>query len=718
MSSRSSSYIAIIAIVVALAALGVSYYKVTGPEGPQGPAGPAGATGATGPAGPQGPQGTPGVSGQSFIVPGPGLNVTVLSVSIGSDRKPVVRVRLLDAGKRPIRPNDTISVRYVMGYVAKDKTQGYDRVFSYFSNIVKGQQYVYKGKTLQPALASTPQPTGDSGGAYTLVNAGVYDYKFGKALPQTYDQSQTQILGIYAEKDPIDSHGSALVNMIYEWVPNGGTPSVPASCTTTNCNKCHDPLEAHGGPRQEYTLCLVCHGSEFYDPESGNSLSFESMIMRLHDGASLPTVLGGKPYYIVGFGLGITDFSDVVWPQDVRNCGTCHSGPTGKERWYTELSREACGSCHDNVNFTTGLNHGPGIVQTSDSSCSSCHPSTMSVEFDNSAPGVHVIPTQSSQLPGVVFKITGVTGTSPGSTPVVTYTIKSHEGGAVKPSDMNSLSLTMAGPTRGYRYVYSLSDLSTKSVDAGNGAYSYTFSFAMPGNATGTYAIAIQGYQNRNIVRANGSKIAVRDAGYNDVYYAPVTDPKAVPAVAVVSRDECDSCHKDLSAHGGSRKNTTYCVLCHNAYGTDENLRPASKMPPVTIDFKYMIHRIHLGVSQSTPYIVYGFRGSVNDFSSVLYPGGLRDCSKCHIGGSQELPIPSNVLPTTVTEGETIVSSTPPTTSACTACHDSAYAAAHVATNVSMGVEACATCHAPGREAAVDSVHSGIIYANISIELP
>lgn len=33
--------------------------------------------------------------------------------------------------------------------------------------------------------------------------------------------------------------------------------------------------------------------------------------------------------------------------------------------------------------------------------------------------------------------------------------------------------------------------------------------------------------------------------------------------------------------------------------------------------------------TQLTPYIIYGFGGSVNDFTGVLFPGNLADCAKC-----------------------------------------------------------------------------------------
>jgi OmcA/MtrC family decaheme c-type cytochrome len=70
------------------------------------------------------------------------------------------------------------------------------------------------------------------------------------------------------------------------------------------------------------------------------------------------------------------------------------------------------------------------------------------------------------------------------------------------------------------------------------------------------------------------------------------------------------------------------CVLCHNPLATDAGARPAATNPPQAIDFRTMVHKIHTGENLTSDYTIYGYRGSVNNFNAVTFPGGRRDCAK------------------------------------------------------------------------------------------
>src|SRR6202011_1437529 len=189
-----------------------------------------------------------------------------------------------------------------------------------------------------------------------------------------------------------------------------------------------DQLSFHGGSRRGVDMCVLCHTPQTLDPASGVSADFKVMIHKIHDGARLPSVAAGTPYTLNG-----SDWSTVVYPADVRRCETCHSQASGAvhaANYLTKPTRVACGSCHDDVNFATGVTH-PGGPQFDDNLCSTCHIPEGEIDFDASIKGAHVIPAESAMLGGLVVNITKIQNGTGGSQPVVNFTIKDSAGKAV-----------------------------------------------------------------------------------------------------------------------------------------------------------------------------------------------------------------------------------------------------------------------------------------------
>ena len=92
-------------------------------------------------------------------------------------------------------------------------------------------------------------------------------------------------------------------------------------------------------------------------------------------------------------------------------------------------------------------------------------------------------------------------------------------------------------------------------------------------------------------------------------------------------------------------------------------------MPPTSIHFKVLIHKLHTGDERTQkPYLIYGFGGSVHDFTEVRFPGFLNECETCHLPGTYDLPLPQGVQPTVIIQDGKTVSSVLPVTAACTAC--------------------------------------------------
>jgi OmcA/MtrC family decaheme c-type cytochrome len=506
---------------------------------------------------------------------------------------------------------------------------------------------------------------------------------------------------------------TVVANDVYTFVLGGGDPTVTREVVTTAaCQTCHNPIMIHGGTRRETGLCVTCHTDQNTDPETGNTVDFKVMIHRLHSGTRLPSVAAGTVYQIVGNRQTVFNFSLGTWPQDTRNCTTCHSGGAQSDNYKTAPNTAACTACHDNVNLATGENHAGGKV-TDDAKCAACHVPD-GEEFDASVTGSHFIPTTSSTVKGVKLEIVSVEGAVADGSPVVTFKVTDNSGAAIAPADMGYLAVTLAGPTSDYtnRVTETIFRMSTDPAvpstppvveDAGGGAYRYTFTYKLPAEATGSYAVGMEGYVMETIA---GVEAPVRVAAFNPVAYVSLTGGNPVARRQVVDRELCNACHKSLALHGTIRQNTEYCVLCHNPMGTDEARRPPEAMPPTSINFRVLIHRLHRGEEANNPLVVYGFGGTPIDFGEVIFPGDLAACQTCHLAGTYDLPLPGGVLPTTVTQAGQVISATLPIRSVCTACHDSVPVAGHVELmTTASGLETCEVCHGVGREFDVTRVH-------------
>lgn len=669
-----------------------------------GEAGEQGEQGPPGPPGEQGPAGPPGPAGEAFTLPGEGINSEITDVAIGEDQVPVVTFTLSDDNGSPLTIDDVESVRFLLSRIEVDDETGLTQYVNYFLRDSEGAEFNYGGETLQPAVDAQTQPTFEGGeGEFSELSAGEYSYTFAEPLGDDYAPDTTHVAGIVVERpsDQVD-------NAVYTFVPSGDEVTTTRLISTTEtCNNCHNELAFHGGSRKEYDVCVLCHTPQNIDPETGNSADFKVMIHKIHSGELLPSVEEGEPYYIVGFRQSIHDYSHVVWPQDTRNCETCHTGPDG-DNYKTAPNNAACTACHDNVDATTALNH-EGSPKT-DAECIDCHTAEM-IEFDDeSIPGSHLIPINSAQLAGVNLEFVSVEGAAPGESPTVSFKVTNNNGEPIAPGDMDYLAVTLAGPTSDYlnrvtETIYrSGEDAPEPNVeDLGDGVYSYTFEYAFPEDATGSYGVGLEGYVMETLDEVEDP---VRVAGFNPVTYVALDGSEPVARRQVVDRENCNACHQDIKLHGTIRQNTEYCVMCHNPTASDIERRPEEELPPTSINFRILIHRIHSGGEAENPLVVYGFGGNAHDYSEVEFPGNLAECETCHVEGSYALPLPSGVQSTTISIEDEVVSELLPVQSVCTSCHDSDAARGHAEIQTaSDDNETCVVCHATGREISVLDVH-------------
>jgi OmcA/MtrC family decaheme c-type cytochrome len=679
----------------------------------------------------------------------PGLVFSVVSATIGSDGTISVDYKVTDPSGLPldilgIQTPGTISRSYLIAYIPKGQSQ-------FASYIVNTVSAVSGG-------ATATQAAGDSGGTLTTVAVGEYIYTFKNKAPAGFDPTATHRVGIYGSRNLTQwDLGTNYASVTFDWVPagKGATPAPRDVVRTADCNKCHDQLAFHGGTRRGVDLCIMCHQPQTVDPNTGNSLDMKVFIHSIHNGSALPTVQAGKPYQIYGHN-GYSDFSSVVYPSDAasvadaRNCQSCHNPSNGAAQtnvWLTTPSRAACGGCHTDVNFATGLNH-VNLPQVDDSQCAGCHIPQGELEFDASIKGAHTVPTRSLTAPGINLNITKVVA-SAGKAPVVTFTIRDNSGAGISMATMtggsNRLALVMAGPTTDYGYTNFGSDVTTPGYVSENpvptasctndGTCQYTFTHVVPAKATGTYAMGIEGRRGLTLLPNTTQSMSTEYGAKNVVVYFSVDGSPVVPRRTVVSINNCNNCHANLSLHGENRNQIEMCVLCHNPSEGDESTRSAATvaadkaLPTQGINFAMMIHKIHTGNKMGvagTDYIIVGYGGSHNDFgqsfaavpagitdTGVLYPsmtlsgstGNTAACYMCHINNSEAVfPIGKNK----VTDPQGLLNPAPATTSACTACHfdTASFAHADSQTDAKFG-ETCSVCHAAGAAYDVLQVHAG-----------
>lgn len=683
-----------------------------GTDGTDGQPGQNGQPGDAGPQGPQGPQGDAGPGGRDLRYVGPGLTITIVDAGITDAGVASVDLRMTDSSGRPLDRTGTfteasVSVSFVLGWL-NERVDGLPL------------QYVSYTKRNVPFDGGTVvQNAADTNGVWTEldpVGSGNYRYRFGTTANAAAQLNRTHTVGLYATRT---FEGQRYVdNELFDFRPDGLAVTAKRDIVTTaGCNTCHTRLEEHGGSRREVGLCVMCHtDTNDIDPDTGNTFDFKVMIHNIHRGAFLPSVDAGVPYRIIGHLGSIHDYSEVEYPTSITDCESCHVGSAG-DRWKTNPTQVGCSGCHDRTWFATATPP-PGFTlhtagPRNDAQCIVCH-------ADNSVEPVAVNHRHPSRDPlrlDVVSNILSVPRVAPGAQPLVTFSVSVNgQPRDVLAQRLSRLRFAVGGPNTDVARFWSetaeaapdcatVSDggMCLSAVDAG--VFTWRGRTPLLPGDQGSFTVGME------VCATNDA--GVRWCATNPVAPFAVTDATAVARRRDVTLTQCNSCHQQLSAHGGSRNNTEHCVTCHNG-----NLVLNATVPTdggvVTAgaaNFKDLIHEVH---------------------AAAAYPSPLNNCAKCHTPTGWTLPLPVGVLPSRSENrscslqpdggsglpadgGAVCVSAavavspvfTAPVTAACTSCHSSLSAQAHAALNTtSTGVEACSVCHQAGRSSAIDTAHA------------
>ncbi|HTQ58323.1 MAG TPA: OmcA/MtrC family decaheme c-type cytochrome [Bryobacteraceae bacterium] len=672
----------------------------------------------------------------------PGLNITINSAQISSSGAISVTYTLTDPMGLPldeagVTTPGTVSPTFIAAYIPTGQEQYVALTTATATGAALG---TITRPTFDEESPTTPTPT---------QVAGQYTYTFKATAPAGFDQTTTYTVAVVASRDLTQFNlGTNYAGTTFNFVPNGAKVTVTRDVIRTqSCNRCHDQLAFHGGHAFGMEMCVMCHQPQNADPVTGNSLDLKVMAHKIHMGSQLPSVIAGTPYQITGYRNSVNDFSTVTDPATPQRCEVCHDQTTGAAQakvFMTEPTRAACGACHDDVNFATGANHAGGF-QTDDNQCANCHIPQGETPFDASILGAHVVATDTATLyppnpdtliAGINVAIKGVTNTSAGQAPTVTFTVQDDKGNNIALSSVSSISFTLAGPTTDFGYTSFGSDTAstpgyvtesaTKASCESDGTCTYTFTHVIPAAATGTYSIGAEARRTETVLAGTNAQQSVTEGAANPVVNFSVDGSTVVARRTVVALGNCNQCHVALSLHGGLRNQTQYCVFCHNPSNTDASTRAMATVasdksaPPQGINFALLVHRIHDGVNVvpagGKPYIVVGHNGSHNDFSDVLFPAMsptgsatyLQDCQICHtqvnnVHTEENLPIGLNP----VVDPQGWYTPAQATASACSGCHVSKPEAAHFLANTDSTLgESCSVCHASGAQFDVDAVHA------------
>jgi OmcA/MtrC family decaheme c-type cytochrome len=715
--------------------------------GPQGPPGPTGDTGVPGPSGPAGPSGaTVSYDTAERIL------VEIQSVAIpDGGGAPTVTVRLSNDLGFGLTGLPAGTVGFVLSQLSPGPSAGMSSEWqSYTTNGSVGDvQAAYEAAT-----TGTYTDNGDGTYTYTFANA-LGDYPAGP----TFDATKTHRLGLEIRTNRVLPENIPANNAPYDFVPAGGAPTFTRLIVNNAaCNACHDNLAFHGDARFDIEYCVNCHNPYSIDPDTadqpwGGTVDMKQMVHKIHYGVNLT-----NGYFIVGYGDNVHDYSDVVFPQDVRNCTTCHqeSDPTVPQasNWRTVQNTTVCGSCHDDIDFAAGEHIG-GI--SDDSTCVNCHGDTSDVsggayrvavvhEIPEAVAAeafeyevVSIVDTAAGATPTVQIRVLNPTdpnyGTDPASTaydlndPAGPFQVGSSrlrvdiawnndDFGNLDPND----DLARA-PDAGAPFAPIVIDFQTGADNVGNNVFEKTASDAIPTGISGSGTVALEG---RPQVDLGDGLVSLAVAG--DSMPFAIDDPSAVARRSVVDIGKCNDCHNTLALHGDNRVgNTELCATCHNPNATDVQQRGVAdtdcdtQLGPieVSIDLKRMVHRIHAGNIG-----VCGYQNSAHDYTKVVYPGKLNNCEGCHLKGTYYPVDPTAVLGTTIDTGndrsilsdDTVIS---PNSAVCSSCHTSSLARNHMMQNggdfdaskdetgalISSGTETCQLCHGPGASADVGVMH-------------
>jgi OmcA/MtrC family decaheme c-type cytochrome len=653
------------------------------------------------------------------------INGAISRVTITSP--PVVEFSLSDGNGNPVKNLPASAVSFKIAKLVPGTDGNASAWQSYINQI--------EAPGVGPGTEAKTQATTENGSAGTLVDHddGSYTYTFALDITNVVNPVPVSYVSTLTHRVSLEVRGFApLRNPVYDFRPSNDATTGLFTRDIANidsCNRCHENLSFHGGARFEIKDCVTCHNPGSADANSGNTVDMTVMTHKIHYGENLPSVINGTDYCIYGFNDSLHCYGDLGYPQDIRNCSNCHdandTGTADASNWYEQPTAEACGACHDDVNFQTGVNHGPGIP-ADNSQCVSCHAAN-----PNSAIEVR----QAHRMLAIEdaanyrYNILNIDFLGAGTAPTVTFSVTDPMNNDA-PYDLANDAELQASPLKLYvawdTVDYSNAGAGTDNAQpqstnvynalgvlqaTPNGDFTYNLALGtVDAAATGSGVVTFEG----RVESATNGRLPVKNA----FKYFGITDDPLNPESrrSSVDIDRCNDCHSLTTFHGTNRNDLIeHCQICHIA----DAARGSGNGP---MDIKHFLHRKH----------------AVDD---IGYPQRSSNCKACHTNdGFYPVSAFSGVLATSTSRG--VPAATDPTdnnritpnSAACGVCHASADERLHMVQNGGSfdacqeadgtlrervdecgpgwdksGVvllESCTTCHSAGSTADVAEAHN------------
>jgi OmcA/MtrC family decaheme c-type cytochrome len=233
----------------------------------------------------------------------------------------------------------------------------------------------------------------------------------------------------------------------------------------------------------------------------------------------------------------------------------------------------------------------------------------------------------------------------------------------------------------------------------------------------GTYTLTLWGYRTVNAPYNGQSNTYFSASPPAQADFLSGSASVLEPYGIVSSASNCYGCHVEIWYHEGRRRGFESCIACHGPAGA-EDLPPyvaanAPQTSAATTSFRTLLHQIHRGsqMAQASSFelvtsgsAAYPDNYGLHDYADYLFPalpGRTLNCAKCHGATNEAWKQPVDRDHPTE-QGAPVLA----WRAVCGACHDKDSDRAHYLTQTSSsGLEACATCHGPLTQLAVEVVH-------------